>query len=102
MMRWNYRAILEDNYYTIREVYYDEDDSIIACAEQPIELGGESLEELTTLLKWFQEALNEPVLTVAELPSSPSTKPNVKRGTSLEDVRRELGLESVEMGQSEV
>jgi hypothetical protein len=101
MMRWNYRVVLEEDYYTLREVYYDNDDSILACAEQPIELGGESLEELTTLLKEVQVALNEPILTAAELPSQPSAQPSVKRGTSLEDVRRELGLDSVEIGKSE-
>ncbi len=68
MMEWNYRVFREkDGDYTIREVYYDEKGSILACTENAVEPTGESLKELAQDLEWFREALTLPVLTLADV-----------------------------------
>ncbi|MDY6938808.1 MAG: hypothetical protein SWY16_14180 [Cyanobacteriota bacterium] len=75
-IQWNYRVFLEENGdYIIREVFYSETGSILGCTENAVEPWGESLEELTQNIEWFQEALALPVLTLADLPEQPIRSP---------------------------
>jgi hypothetical protein len=68
-MNWNYRVFREENGdYLIREVFYEEDGSILGCTENAVEPFGRSLEELTQNIEWFKEALKLPVLTLADIP----------------------------------
>ena len=69
MMTWNYRVFLEaSGDYIVREVFYDEDGSIVGCTENAVEPSGQSFYELTQDIEWFREALNLPVLTLADIP----------------------------------
>jgi hypothetical protein len=61
-MSWNYRVILQDDYYSIHEVYYDDDGNIESWTEQPVGIGGETLEELKGDLEYYKHALEKPVL----------------------------------------
>lgn len=69
MNLWNYRVIRQligsdDDqvvWLAVYEVHYT-DGVPTLCSERPIELGGESLEELRVEMELFQKALQLPVL----------------------------------------
>ena len=95
MMTWNYRVFREDDGdFVIREVFYAEDGSIMTCTANPVEPFGSTLEELAEVLEDFKKALELPVLTLSDIPSS---HPELERrrngkGIPLEEVLAELGL----------
>lgn len=95
MMTWNYRVFREDDGdYVIREVFYAEDGSIMTCTANPVEPFGSTLEELAEAIEDFKRALELPVLTLSDIPSS---HPELERrrngkGIPLEEVLAELGL----------
>ena len=96
MMIWNYRVFREsDDEYVIREVFYSDDGTILACSAQPAELFGQSTDELGRMLEDFQAALQLPVLTLDDIPPpeqrapSPERAPSVRQG----DIRAALGLQ---------
>lgn len=68
MTTWNYRVFREeDGDYLIREVFYDNDGRILGCTEDAVTPFGQSIDELAQNIEWFKEALDLPVLTVAEV-----------------------------------
>ncbi|HEY9635675.1 MAG TPA: hypothetical protein V6D14_19885 [Coleofasciculaceae cyanobacterium] len=70
MIAWNYRVFREKNGdYVIREVFYEEDGSILGCTESAVESWGRSLEEVARDIESFKEALTLPVLTLADIPA---------------------------------
>ncbi len=96
MITWNYRVFRETNGdYIIREVFYEEDKSIIGCTENPVEPWGQSLEELARDIESFKEALTLPILTLADIPTN-ETKLERKRersnNISHDALMAELGL----------
>ncbi len=98
MLTWNYRVFLEDDGdYIVREVFYDETGEIIACTQDAVEPLGESLQALREDIAMFQEALQLPVLTLADVPVSATFRERSQHSESdnrrLEDVLRELELE---------
>ena len=70
MISWNYRVIRQKHFvngrfeysYAIREVYYNEDESIWAISAEPMAPGGETFMELDEDLKHMREALSLPLL----------------------------------------
>ena len=58
---WNHRIILKDGWYSIREVYY-EDDTPTLVDEEPEGVLAESLEELKEVYEQMKEAFDAPVL----------------------------------------
>ena len=67
----NYRVFNEDNGdYVIREVIYAEDGSIVSCTKNAVEPTGRTLEELTSDIEAFKQALTLPVLTLADIPTT--------------------------------
>ena len=108
MMTWNYRVFREENGdHVIREVFYTEDGAILTCTAEAIEPFGESLEELAQDLAWFQEALQLPVLTLADIPTTSATplRPDRSNAIPLEQLLAELDVEEdgqvVEASRSE-
>ncbi len=102
MMEWNYRVFHEeDGNYTIHEVYYDADGSILACTENAVEPTGESLEELAQDIEWFGEALTLPVLTLADVPrhGRKTKRKNGKENLSHQQLARQLGSSRSRSGQ---
>ena len=66
-MPWNHRVvkqILDDGteWFSIREVYYNGNGAIYAYTKEPIDMTGESIEELRKDLKWCLDCLDQPVL----------------------------------------
>ena len=95
-IKWNYRVFREENGdYIIREVFYGEDDSLLACTKNAVEPWGKSLEELAQNIEWFKEALALPVLTIGDIPVQ-SMKSDIHReesgNISHEQLMVELGL----------
>lgn len=71
MITWNYRVFREaDGDHVIREVFYDEQDLIIACTAEAVEPMGHTLTELADDLRAFQAALELPVLTLDNVPTN--------------------------------
>ncbi len=95
MTTWNYRVFLEeDGDYVIREVFYDKDGCIIGCTEDAVEPFARSVEELAKNIEWFKEALELPVLTLADIPCRSKKKRKRERSKNLshEQLLAELGL----------
>lgn len=93
MITWNYRVFREDDGdYIIREVFYDEQGTILGCTADAVEPIGSSLAELAEDIGSFQEALNLPVLTLADMPPAPKERAPRDRShnRSLEAVLQEL------------
>ena len=71
MAHWNHRVVksLENgqDWYTIREVFYNHDGSIFAYTEEPVDVSGETIEELRQSLGWMIECLALPVLIDGEV-----------------------------------
>jgi hypothetical protein len=71
MTTWNYGVFQEtDGQLVFREVFYDRAGQRIACSRDPIELRGETLDDLKQLLQSLQSARQEPVLTLDDIPST--------------------------------
>lgn len=74
-MTWNYRAV-KTTYKTdtgdgepfvevmvnIHEVYYNDDGFVDGMTENPVSFGGETLDELKSIINRVQESLEKPVL----------------------------------------
>jgi hypothetical protein len=72
MTHWNHRVVkkyYDEDYteYGIREVIYNEDGSIYAYTENPIQTRGESLESLRQFLERCLKALDQPILVDGEV-----------------------------------
>ena len=70
-MLWTYR-VFRDNQgrYSIREVFYDRDRTIINYGKEPATANDASLEDLQQLVRGFQEAFELPVLELEEVKKS--------------------------------
>ncbi len=70
MMGWNHRVIkvvdkamgVDEEWYAIHEVYYNEDGMFAGCAERPSTACGESIEEIRTVLEQMLGALDKPII----------------------------------------
>jgi hypothetical protein len=96
-MLWNYRLVTIADRVGLYEVFYEQDGQILACSQDPITLEADSSEELEIYLQGLQEALKLPVLQLEDLPPIPEHSPFVDRGTPLETLWEELGLEKEEL-----
>lgn len=75
MTHWNHRVVKKEypesaeayTEYSIREVFYNEDGSIYAYTENPMETCGGSLEELREYLMRCLKALDQPILVDGEV-----------------------------------
>ena len=67
-MTWNHRIVI-DKYgtYSIREVYYEPNDRIIAWTERPVSPCGESMDEISADIALMMKAFDKSVLLEEEL-----------------------------------
>ncbi|MCA1995162.1 MAG: hypothetical protein LDL41_24400 [Coleofasciculus sp. S288] len=99
-MIWTYRVFRDrQERYSIREVFYERDNTIVAYGKAPVVVVGASLEELMQLVKWFRAAFDLPVLSVeevdAQIAGQPrSLKSDRKGNIPLSDVIAELSAET--------
>lgn len=67
MSYWNLRVVKEtlpdgEDFYSVREVFYNDDDTIYAYTEDPVDISGGSIEELREYTKWILNCLDKPIL----------------------------------------
>ena len=67
MGHWNNRVVKEvlddgSDWYSIREVFYNDDQSIYAYTEEPVGIVGESINEIREYLLWCLSCLEKPIL----------------------------------------
>ena len=66
-MTWNHRVVKEilengDEWFTVREVFYNKDGSIYAYTEEAVDVSGESIDEIKEYLEWCLKSLEQPIL----------------------------------------
>lgn len=84
--------------YSIREVFYEQDGTMIAYNKAPVVVVGSSLEELMQLVKWFREAFDLPVLSLEDVDAQIAAQPTKlksdhSRNVALKQVITELAIE---------
>src|SRR5262245_53640725 len=99
-MIWTYRVFRDQtSRYSVREVFYERDGSIIGYSKVPVALVGDSPEEVLQLLNWFREAFDLPILSMdsidaqiaaQSLPANHEQRPHL----SLREVRAALSTEA--------
>jgi hypothetical protein len=99
-MIWTYRLCRdEQGRCSIREVFYERDNTIIAYSKAPVTLVGDSIEELMQLVQWFREAFELPVLVLEEVDAQIGMQPKKQqadnsRNMSLQQVISQLASET--------
>lgn len=63
---WDYRVTHEHSLYSIREVYYDENNKPHSWSERPVYPMGETIEELNADLTHYMNAYMKPVLYISD------------------------------------
>ncbi len=70
-MTWNHRVIRRTHpqwkrpYFAVHEVFYDEDDVPYLVTQEPVDVGGESLDEVRQSLEMMAAALEKPVIDMS-------------------------------------
>ena len=72
MSHWNHRVVkekLEDgtDWYSVREVFYNDDNTIYVYTREPINISGESIEELKEYVQWILDCLDKDILIDGEV-----------------------------------
>lgn len=72
MSHWNHRVIKEtlsngDEWFSVREVFYNKDGSIYAYTENPVRIHGESIDSLKEYCQWVLNCLDKDVLIDGEV-----------------------------------
>ncbi|NJL23125.1 MAG: hypothetical protein HC895_23550 [Leptolyngbyaceae cyanobacterium SM1_3_5] len=74
-MLWTYRVFRDSQErYSIREVFYDRNNTIINYSKTPVAVVGASIEELIQFVQWFKEAFDLPVLSLEEIDAQIAAK----------------------------
>jgi len=72
-MSWNLRIIAFDidddslTYYSVREVYYDEDGNITAISTQDFPMGSCDLDNIKLYQNMIKSALDKPILKASDM-----------------------------------
>jgi hypothetical protein len=67
-MSWNYRVCKEQEYYTIRECFYDKKGKLNGWTSEASSPGGETIKELKADLILIQKAISKPVVNLDKKP----------------------------------
>ena len=98
-MIWTYRVFCDSQgRYSVREVFYERDGTIVNYSKTPVVLTDNSFEELIQLVQWFKEAFDLPVLFLEEIEAQlamQATKTSFDRSQnlSLQQVMAELAID---------
>lgn len=104
-MYWTYRVFRSpEEKYSIREVFYEHDGSLIRYGKEPVQAIDGSLEGLLQVILWFKEAFDLPVLTTEEMDAILAAQPERKTpdgpGVSLAELRADLDREATEAAET--
>jgi len=91
MSHWNHRVVRWNHKdakppcvtYGIHEAFYDDKGRVWGVTERPVEVDGDSLEDLKVGLKWMSSALKKPILDYDKIPEKGAEGP----GPSKEEKR---------------
>jgi len=72
MSHWNHRVVKAKysdgtEYYSVREVFYNDDGSIFGYTSEPVDVSGESMEDLKEYIQWCLDCLDKPMLIDGEV-----------------------------------
>ena len=72
MSHWNHRVVkqvLDDglDWYSVREVFYNEDGDICGYTQEPVDISGESIESLRQYCQWVLGCLYKDILVDGEV-----------------------------------
>jgi hypothetical protein len=72
MSHWNHRVFKEtlddgEVWYSVREVFYNDDGGIYAHMETPVDIAAESIDALREYLEWCLKSLDQPILEVGKI-----------------------------------
>ncbi len=72
MAHWNHRVVKEKltdgmDWFTVREVYYNDDESISSYGEKPVEICGECVDEIRQYCQWVLNCLDKDILVDGEV-----------------------------------
>ena len=104
-MIWTYRVFRDQNgRYSVREVFYELDGTIIAYGKAPALPVGNSPEEVLQLIAWFKEAFDLPILSTETIDAQLAARPadlhhEQHPKLSLQDVLAALSTEGNTMNQ---
>jgi hypothetical protein len=105
-MIWTYRVFRDSQgRYSIREVFYEQDHTLVNYSKTPVALVGASLEEMMQLVQWFKEAFDLPVLSLEEVEAQLAKQETRNlsersRNISLKQVISELATDADPVSQS--
>jgi tetrahydromethanopterin S-methyltransferase subunit H len=71
-MHWNHRVVKKtyddgSMAFGIHEVFYNDDNTIYAYTEEPIEVSCESMEALREYVQWMLNCIDKPILIDGEV-----------------------------------
>jgi hypothetical protein len=97
-MIWTYRVVRDEiGRYSVREVFYEHDGTLITYSKTPVAPVGSSAEDLLHQVQSLREAFDLPILSIAELETTLNKQEKFQKKTgpniSLEQLKAELGLE---------
>ena len=96
MSKWDYRVVRKesengsDEWYSVQEVYYDDDGTPMAQSID-LQVEGDTITEMRKRLEGMIKCLEEPVLDEQDIVDTPT------KTKTIEDRVLELGLENAEM-----
>ena len=64
---WNYRVVNDNGFFTIREIYYDDNNIIEALSTNPMYPSGTMDVSVRADLDLMYKALDKPILTLDEI-----------------------------------
>jgi len=69
---WNHRVLKEilpngKDWYSVREVFYNADGSINGYTKEPVDISGESIDDLRKYVQWILNCLDKPILVDGEV-----------------------------------
>ena len=71
MTHWNHRVVKEklgdEDWYSVREVFYNDDGSIYAYTDDPVDIVGNSVEDLRKYTQWVLNCLDKDILIDGEV-----------------------------------
>lgn len=82
-MSWNHRVIRHktkvggdiEETLAIHEAYYDSKGRVWAITKHPVDVSGESIEDLQTTIGWMRKALGHPILDSESIPEKGARNP---------------------------
>lgn len=69
-MSWNYRIIKQDDFFGVRDVYYDKQGKMQLVAVENQAPHGTTLKALKADMEYFREAFNKPVVNYDDIPEN--------------------------------